>query len=314
MQRVLITGGAGFIGSHLCDRLVERGVEVIILDDLSSGGEQNLIKSRGKITFLRGSVLDLTPHREALRGVKHIFHLAALISGYDSLNHPDDYIDLNLKGLMRVIELAREEGARISFASSSTVYGNGGGEVRRETDMPAPLTMYALSKLAGEHMLEMYRLLNGIEYVALRFFNVYGPRQSPTHPYANVTCKFSQAAAQSLPIKLYGDGKQTRDFVYVDDVVSSLLETMHHAGESRVYNVGTGEDHPILELIEVLEGISGKPFEIERLGPWPNDIRKIIADVSRLSAASAWRPRTSLRDGLARTVAYFEAAARGEWT
>jgi nucleoside-diphosphate-sugar epimerase len=149
--------------------------------------------------------------------------------------------------------------------------------------------------------------------VALRFFNVYGPRQSPTHPYANVTCKFSQAAALSAPIKLYGEGTQTRDFVHVDDVVASLLETMAGAPR-RVYNVGTGEDHAILELIQTLERISGRPFEIERLAPWPNDIRKIIADVGALTAETAWRPRVSLEQGLAQTVAYFSAVARGEWT
>lgn len=313
MAKILITGGAGFIGSHLCDRLVERGDEVIILDDLSSGSAHNLVKSADKVRMIQGDVLDMGPHREALRGVSHIFHLAALISGYDSLKAPDQYIDLNLKGLMRVIELARDEGARISFASSSTVYGNGTSDVRSESDAPSPLTMYALSKLAGEHMLEMYRLLYGVEYVALRFFNVYGPRQSPTHPYANVTCKFSQAAALSAPIKLYGEGTQTRDFVHVDDVVASLLETMGGAPR-RVYNVGTGEDHAILELIQTLERISGRPFEIERLAPWPNDIRKIIADVSALTTETAWRPRVSLEEGLAQTVAYFSAVARGEWT
>jgi UDP-glucose 4-epimerase len=312
-KKILITGGAGFIGSHLCDRLVERGDEVIILDDLSSGHMHNLVKSQDKVRFIEGSVLDLATHRDALVGIDHIFHLAALISGYDSLKAPDEYIDLNLKGLMRVIELARDEGARISFASSSTVYGNSSKDERSESDAPAPLTMYALSKLAGEHMLEMYRQLYGVEYVALRFFNVYGQRQSPTHAYANVTCKFSQAAALGTGIKLYGDGSQTRDFVHVDDVVASLLVTMDGA-PGRLYNVGTGEDHAILGLVETLEGISGRPFEIERCDPWPNDIRKIIADVSLLTSQTAWRPRVSLAEGLAQTVRYFEGVARGEWT
>ena len=161
-------------------------------------------------------------------------------------------------------------------------------------------------KLAGEHLLEMYRPLYNYSYVALRFFNVYGPRQSPDHPYANVTCKFSQAAALGSGIKLFGDGKQTRDFVYVDDVVNSLLVTMDEA-PSNLYNVGTGEDHSILTLIDTLEGIVETPFEIERCDPWPNDIRKIIANTDRLTGETSWRTTTSLRDGLARTVEFFKA-------
>ncbi|MEC9441421.1 MAG: NAD-dependent epimerase/dehydratase family protein [Myxococcota bacterium] len=307
MKKVLITGGAGFIGSHLCDRLVEQGDEVIVLDNLTSGNLGNLAGVIDQITFIEDDVTRVLDHRDAFEGVTHIVHLAALISGYDSLNEPDDYLAQNVGALLRVLELARDlGGVRISFASSSTVYGNSVEPIKLETQRPEPITMYALTKLSGEHLLEMYRPLYNYSYVALRFFNVYGPRQSPNHPYANVTCKFSQAAALGAGIKLFGDGQQTRDFVYVDDVVNSLLVTMDGA-PSNLYNVGNGEDHSILKLIDTLEGIVEKPFEIERCDPWPNDIRKIIADTERLTSETSWRATTSLRDGLARTVEFFQA-------
>jgi UDP-glucose 4-epimerase len=308
-QRILVTGGAGFIGSHLCDRLIARGDEVIVLDDLSGGSRDNLsnLLNHPRLTFIEANILDLPTLQTQLTGIHHIFHLAALISGYDSLYKPDEYIDLNLKGLMRVIELAAAQHASISFASSSTVYGGSQEITKQESQNPQPITMYALSKLAGEHMLEMYHRLHGFEYVALRLFNVYGPRQNPTHPYANVTCKFSQAAALKLPIKIYGDGDQTRDFIYVDDVVEALLMTMSGA-KSRLYNVGTGEDHSILYLMKTLEEISGRAFEVERCEPWPNDIRKIIASVEKLSEEVGWRARVDLREGLAATVAFFEGS------
>lgn len=306
-KKVLITGGMGFIGSHLCDALLKEGHDVIILDDLSSSSTTNLsAENLERITFIKASVFDIHDHRDALEGVNHIFHLAALISGYDSLNEPDAYIDLNIRALMRILELARDLGnVKLSFASSSTVYGNGTAHIRAESLVPEPMTMYALSKLAGEHMLEMYHQLYKFDYVALRLFNVYGPRQNPTHPYANVTCKFSQAAALGMPIKLYGDGQQTRDFIYVGDVVTAFMATMQPTPQ-RLYNVGTASDHSIKHLIDVLEELSGKSFDVTQCDEWPNDIRQIRADITRITADLDWKATTELSDGLARTVAYFD--------
>ncbi len=306
-RRILVTGGAGFIGSHLCDRLIANGDEVVVVDNLSSGLRNNLagLLDHKQLTLIEADVLSLGELHEKIGAIDHIFHLAALISGYDSLYQPDEYIDINLKGLMRVIELAAACRASISFASSSTVYGGCPEPVKQEDQNPQPITMYSLSKLAGEHMLEMYHRLHGIEYVALRLFNVYGPRQSPTHPYANVTCKFSQAAALHMPIKLYGDGEQTRDFIFIDDVVEAFLVTMRGAPQ-RLYNVGTGADHSILSLIGTLEELTGTPFEMERCEPWPNDIRKIVASAQRLSTDLDWKAKTGLREGLSATVSFFK--------
>src|ERR1022692_546538 len=215
MAKILVTGGAGFIGSHLCDHLVGAGHQVIVLDDLSSGKLRNIRQLQGKVRFIHDSVLNLPAYADVLAGVTRVYHLAGLISGYDSLRNPDEYLDVNLRGLLRVIELSKsasdiriifassstvygnqlgasccESDIRIIFASSSTVYGNQLGASCCESDYPAPMTVYALSKCVGEHLLDMYSSMYGFSYVCLRLFNVYGSRQSLDHPYANVTCKF----------------------------------------------------------------------------------------------------------------------------
>lgn len=305
MARILVTGGAGFIGSHLVDRLVERGDDVVVLDDLSLGAREKLGANADRVRWIRAPVQRIGEHLGALAGVERIFHLAALISSHDSLHEPDPYVDANVTGTLRLIEAARDIGnARILFASSSTVYGERSEPTRRETDVPSPLNVYASTKLTGEHLLAMYSALYGFSYTALRLFNVYGPRQNPDHPYANVTCKFAFAAARGQGVRLYGDGGQSRDFVYVDDVVDAFLAVEAGSAE-RVYNVGTGEDASILSLLGHVEAASGAKLAVERLAPWPNDIRAIRADTSRLRAEKGWAPRVGLADGLGRTVASF---------
>jgi nucleoside-diphosphate-sugar epimerase len=236
--------------------------------------------------------------------------LAALISGYDSLHDPDEYIDVNLKGLLRVVDLARlNPGTRIIFASSSTVYGNRPESFCRESDHASPITVYALSKYAGEHLLAMYSQMYGLDYVCLRLFNVYGPRQSPDHPYANVTCKFSAAAACGCPIQLFGDGKQSRDFVFVDDAVSAFL-LLSEPCRDRIYNVGTGIDTSIKSLIAELERLTGKRLAVTQQPPWPNDIRQIRADLTRLQTEFNFKPSVSVGEGLQRTVEWFRSQPR----
>lgn len=309
MARVLVTGGAGFIGSHLCDRLVARGDEVVVLDDLSLGREDNLASAKG-VRLIKDSVLNVGRYAEQLAGVKTVFHLAALISGYDSLQSPDAYLETNVTGLLRVLELCRGlDAPRVVFASSSTVYGNRAEATCRESDLPAPVTLYALTKLAGEHLLSMYSGLYGYQYCALRLFNVYGPRQNPRHPYANVTCKFSHAAAGDGRIKLYGDGAQSRDFVHVDDVVDAMLRAAEPT-PSRIYNVGTGRDVPIRSLIGLVEQASGRTLEVEACPPWSNDIRAIRADAGLLARELGLTAQVSLADGLRSTVEFFRAVAR----
>ena len=304
----LVTGGAGFIGSHLCDALLADGHRIVVLDNFCSGKRQNLAGINGDLTLIEGDIRSIADHAAEIGHVDTIVHLAALISGYDSLSDPDAYEDVNLRGLQRTIDFAVEAGVkRIIFASSSTVYGNQEGIALSETTLPDPLTVYALTKLAGEHLLRLYGQMHDFSYCSLRLFNVYGPRQATDHPYANVTCKFSHAAANGLPVKLYGDGEQSRDFVYVGDVVRAFLAVLDDSSQS-LYNVGTGSVARINDLLNELGEIGGAPLVTEQCDPWVNDIRSIQADPSRFAAEFGFRPETSLRDGLDRTVAFFRSA------
>jgi nucleoside-diphosphate-sugar epimerase len=212
-------------------------------------------------------------------------------------------------GTLRVIETAARIGARrIVLASSSTVYGNAPEPDRSETLVPEPLTPYALSKLAAEHLLNIYAPLKNLSHVSLRLFNVYGPRQNPNHPYANVTCKVAHAATTPAPvIDLYGDGHQTRDFVYVGDVVDAFMAVAFDSKRA-LYNVGSGASHSISDVIAMVERVSGARLSRRQLPPWPNDIRSIRADIRRLATDHGYAPAVSLEQGLARTVAYFREA------
>ncbi len=309
-MKVLVTGGAGFIGSNLCDRLVAEGHEVVVIDNYCSGKPENLAHLEGKVKIIEDSILNIGRYEDELQGVQRIYHLAALTSGYDSLFEPEPYHSTNIIGLLRLIDMVRRlDNPRLIFASSSTVYGNGGEPVKREGQQAAPLSVYALTKYMGEHTLAAYSELHGIDWVALRFFNVYGPRQAHDHPYANVTCKFAYAAAMGHGVRLYGDGMQTRDFVYIDDVVESML-TVSGGSQQRVYNVGTGTDISILRLLGVAQSLANEKLPVEALPPWPNDIEQIKADISRLSDEFGWSPKTPVEEGLARTVDWFRTSMR----
>jgi UDP-glucose 4-epimerase len=277
----------------------------VVIDNLSSGKLCNLEAVKDKIRFIKG---DIT--QDGLDKVSGNFdgvvHLAALISGYDSLNNPDAYVEHNITGLLKLIEFAAGHRIqRIVFASSSTVYGNSTVNDLSENNVPAPISAYAATKLFGEHLLSMYGRVHGFSHCSLRFFNVYGPRQAEDHPYANVTCKFSHAAANGIPIRLYGTGCQSRDFVYIDDVVKSILLVLD-SSKSSLYNVGTGVQTSINQLIDYLEGISGRPLLVDRQDEWPNDILRISADTSRARDELGYEPTVSVSAGLAKTVSFFQ--------
>lgn len=308
-KRILVTGGAGFIGSHLCEALLGAGHDVVVVDNFCSGKRENLPAPSEQIHVIQGDVRALERLQSKIGPVDVIVHLAALISGYDSLTSADEYHDVNISGTLRVIEYARRyKVSRILFASSSTVYGSHSRAGLTETVLPAPLTVYALSKLAGEHLLDLYGRAHQFSHCSLRLFNVYGPRQSVDHPYANVTCKFSHAAANDLPVTLFGDGEQSRDFVYVTDVVKAFMAVMDRS-EQAIYNVGTGVEHRINDLLRALAAFRGRPLKIERCDEWANDIRRIGADVSRFEAEFGFHPEVGLSEGLRATVDFFSAGS-----
>jgi len=287
----LITGGAGFIGSHLVRRLSARG-PVTVLDDLSSGKKENLAGL--DCAFLRGSILDPAPLAEACAGATHVFHLAALVSVPESVSHPARCQEINVEGTRRVLAAAAQAGAkRLVLASSCAVYGDEPTMPKTETSPTAPASPYAESKLAGEKLCAEAPL----PAVALRFFNVYGPRQDPRGPYAAAVPKFLEAARAGTPLTIFGDGHQTRDFVYVDDVTAALEHAALHPTMSGVYNVASGHSVSVLRLAELTLALTGLRSEIRHAPARPGDILHSSASIEKLRA-TGWSPALDLAAGL----------------
>lgn len=313
-MRVLVTGGAGFIGSHLVRACLERGHEVRVLDDLSSGSRRNLRGFESDLELVEASIVDLEATRGAARGVEVVFHQAAIASVPLSVDDPVRTHAVNASGTVNVLEAARRAGSRrVVIASSSAVYGDDETLPKVETLPPSPLSPYALQKLESELYAERYEALYGLETVALRYFNVYGPRQDPSSMYAGVIPRFSVALAEGHPPRIYGDGRQSRDFVFVEDVVAANLAAASVAlpPEWAPINIGGGCSVTVLELVERMAKVLGIPrlqpvFEPARAG----DVRHSRADVSRARQRLGWKPTTDLDAGLAVTVPYYVDLAR----
>jgi len=294
-MKFLVTGGAGFIGSHLVRRLSTRG-PVTVLDDLSSGKKENLAGLG--CAFLPGSILDPAPLAEACAGATHVFHLAALVSVPESVSHPARCHEINVEGTRRVLAAAAQAGVhRVVLASSCAVYGDDPTMPKTETSPVAPASPYADSKLAGERLCAEAK----IPAVALRFFNVYGPRQDPRGPYAAAVPKFLEAARAGSPLTIFGDGHQTRDFVYVDDVTAALEHAALSPSLSGVYNVASGHSVSVLLLAELILALTGLRSEIRHAPARPGDILHSSASIEKIRA-TGWKPSFDLAAGLQNIV------------
>ena len=301
-RRVLITGGAGFIGSHLARYFADMG-EVTVLDDLRTGHARNL--DGVACRFVRGSILDDDALREAVAGAAEVYHLAAMVSVPESVAKPAECAELNTEGTRRVLAAAQVAGARkVVLASSAAIYGDNPMVPKLETMAPEPKSPYAETKLAGERLLEAYRISHGIGTTSLRFFNVFGPRQDPRSAYAAAVPIFIAKALRGEPIGIHGDGGQTRDFVHVADIVGALAHAGASAEMHGTYNVGYGRSQTILELAREILRLTGSRSRIEHLPPRAGDVRDSLASNERL-LASGWRPRSSVALGLAETIDYF---------
>ena len=290
-MKFLVTGGAGFIGSHLVRRLSARG-PVTVLDDFSSGKKENM--EGLPCTVLTGSILDAAALAEACSGVSHVFHLAALVSVPESVSHPARCHQINVEGTRRVLTAAAAAGARrLVLASSCAVYGDEPTMPKTETSPTAPASPYAESKIAGEKLCAQSQL----PAVALRFFNVYGPRQDPRGPYAAAVPRFLEAARAGTPLTIFGDGHQTRDFVYVEDVTAALEHAALSPTLSGVYNVASGQSVSVLRLAELILALTGLRSEI-RYGPArAGDILHSSASIEKIRA-TGWNPSFDLSAGL----------------
>lgn len=302
-ERILVTGGAGFIGSHLVDALLAKGYGVRVLDDLSTGKVSNLPVDNPQLQLVVGDVADAAALAQAMHGCGAVVHLAAVASVQASVEDPVRTHQSNFIGTLRVCEAMVAAGIRrVVFASSAAVYGNNGEGTPINEDTPkSPLTPYAADKLASEYYLDFYRRQHGLEPVILRFFNIFGPRQDPSSPYSGVISIFSERAKRARPITVFGDGGQTRDFVYVEDLVKILVQGLEHpAPAADATNVGLSGVTTLNDLIAALEQISGHPLNVSHGAARSGDIRHSKADNRRLLERFDLGTPTSLTEGLAR--------------
>jgi UDP-glucose 4-epimerase len=310
MAQVLVTGGAGFIGSHLVEALVRRGDRVRVLDNLSTGTSDNLAAVANQIEAIVGEVADDQQVRAAVEGCELIFHQAALASVPRSVEDPLSTHTACAGGTLNVLNAARRAGVRrVVYAASSSAYGNQPTPRKRESDLPEPLSPYAASKLAGELYCQAFWHTYGLETVALRYFNVFGPRQDPHGPYAAVIPLFIQALLAGQQPTIYGDGQQTRDFTYIDNVVqANLLAAEAPAACGRVLNVGSGQAASLLNLLDELNQILGTRIEPVLAPSRAGDVRDSLADISAAQQVLGYSPTVGLADGLRKTVAFYCAS------
>jgi len=308
-MKCLVTGGAGFIGSHLVERLLAQGAEVCVFDNLSSGRPENL-DGLGAL-IVEGDVRDAAGVRSAVRGMDAVFHLAALCSVARSIEDPVGTHAVNTTGTVAVLDACRQAGVRrVVFASSSSIYGDSPELPKREDMLPAPLSPYAASKMAGEHWCRMYRQAYGLETVCLRFFNVFGPRQDPASDYAAVIPRFIRAALRGERPILYGDGSQTRDFIYAADVARALhLAATAPGAAGAVLNIAGGERRSLRDLLAALEGILGRSLSPEVRAARPGDVQHSVASTAEAQRVLGYAPSVSFADGLERTVDWYDRAA-----
>ncbi len=306
---ILVTGGAGFIGSNLVETLVRRGGRARVLDDFSSGSPENLAPVRDRVEVQEGDIRDAAALARAMRGVEVVIHLAARPSVPRSIEDPLGSQDVNARGTLQVLVAAREAGVRrVVYAASSSAYGDAPTLPKVETMIPSPKSPYAVDKLTGEYLCQVFHAVHGLETVALRYFNVFGPRQTPDSPYAAAVPRFiSRILAGEAPV-VYGDGEQSRDFTYVDNVVAAtLLATTAPGAPGRIFNVGCGERITLNRLINEIASLLGRAVTISYAPERAGDVRHSLADITAARTVLGYTPAVGVRDGLQRTLDWHRA-------
>jgi UDP-N-acetylglucosamine/UDP-N-acetyl-alpha-D-glucosaminouronate 4-epimerase len=312
-MRYVVTGGAGFIGSNTVDEIVKRAHDVVVLDDLSTGKEKNLEGVRSKIEFVRGSITDLDLVRTVCRGADYVLHLAARASVPRSVKDPLETNNINVGGTLNVLLAARDARVkRVVFACSSSIYGETPTLPKREDMSPLPVSPYGVSKLAGELYGQVFQRAYGLEFVSLRYFNVFGPRQDPGSPYSGVLSLFNAALLEGRPLTIYGDGEQSRDFTYVANVVEvNLLACEADNAAGMAFNVGTGNRYTLNQTLQFLEKIARKSVKVNYEAPREGDIRHSEADINLARRVFGYNPKVNFEQGLKNTWEWYCADRDG---
>jgi len=303
----LVTGGAGFIGSNLVEALVQRGERVRVFDDFSTGEMANLAAVKDQIEVLQGDLRDMAAVRRAVDGVTHISHQAALRSVPRSVDDPMSTDLVNTHGTLQLLVAAREAKTvrRVVYASSSSAYGDSPALPKIEDQTPAPISPYAVAKLAAEHYCRTFSHLYGLETVSLRYFNVFGPKQSPESKYAAVVPLFMRAALKGEPVIIHGDGEQSRDFTYIDNVVQANLLSLSTPGVGgEVFNVACNSRHSVLEIARTVEKLLGHKITIEHTPPRSGDVRHTQASIEKAERLLRYHPTVGFEEGMRRTFEY----------
>jgi nucleoside-diphosphate-sugar epimerase len=305
----LVTGGAGFIGSHIVEELVRRGERVRVLDNFFTGRRENIAPFLDQVDLLEGDLRDLSTVRQAVDGMTYVLHQAAVPSVKRSVDDPYTSNDANVNGTLNLLIAARDAGVRrVVYASSSSVYGDSPTLPKRE-DMPSqPKSPYAVSKLCAEYYCRVFSEVYGLETVSLRYFNVFGPRQDPTSQYAAVIPIFITDLLRGEPVDVHGDGLQSRDFTYVgNNVEANLLAAVTPGVAGCAFNIACGKQYTLLELLDVLSSIMGVNVEKVHTDPRPGDVRHSLADISQAETQLGYRVGADFEEGLRQTVAWYQA-------
>jgi nucleoside-diphosphate-sugar epimerase len=310
----LVTGGAGFIGSHVVERLLKDGGRVRVLDNFSTGRRENLDFARNagdRLTIIEGDLRDLETVRRAVDGVQVVYHQAAMRSVPRSIDDPLGANANNVDGTLHILEAARQTGVRrVVYASSSSVYGDNPELPKREDQRLSPISPYAVSKASDELYARVWTKLYGVETVGLRYFNVFGPRQDPLSEYAAVLPRFILWGLRGQPLEVHGDGTQSRDFTYIDNVVeANLLAGQAPAASGEAFNVGCGDRISLLDVITMLESVLGKQLQRNHTPSRGGDVAHTLADVSKAKRLMGYTPLVGFAEGFRRTVEYFRAFA-----
>ena len=313
MSLYLVTGGAGFIGSNIVEKLLSIGEKVRVLDNFSTGKRGNILPFLDRIELVEGDIRSYHIVREAVDGVDFILHQAALPSVPRSIKDPITTNEVNVAGTLNILEAAKNTGIkRVVYASSSSVFGNSAILPKKEDMATEPVSPYAVSKLAGEKYCKVFFKVFGLETVILRYFNVFGPKQDPTSQYSGVIAKFINAFLNNKPITVYGDGEQSRDFTYVEDVVEANIISANCSSDcaGEVFNAARGDRVTLNQMIKLLKEIFNIDKQVIYTAPRPGDVKHSEADVSKIERELGYKTKTAFKDGLTKTVNWYKKVER----